>query len=809
MRRSRDMTLAGASRWRGRALATCVVLLASVLPLPDSAHGVIVGWENIGPAGLRVSSIAVPPSCPDTILAAINESEYPFLMRTTDGGASWEAVDDITGGLGDLTFDGSDPMVAYAAGGRIYRSLDAGAHWTPVSGNIHPQCVVVDPYEARRIFVGTGWPRDVHFSPDRGESWIRIGIDPGAPDQSLVSDIATDPSDTNLVYAGSAVWFTDADVPIWRTTDFGESWTGMGPFGEPPTQMTEAQQLYMDPEDPGFILAGAGRRGSGPFYLTADGGVSWLCARVGIEDEGIGDLMIPCLEPWPTNSRTLVATAYGDYPPRCVYVSFNRGGAWQPLVCDLDIWQTTHAAIDASGRVLYSTRYGIKRSIHDGSPDLVVVAKAVNDSAGGNGNGIPEAGETFSLTLTIQNRGDRASATEGTITCDDVFVEILTSTSGFGSLEFGERGESDSPYEIRISPEREDGPIRLTLHVSSGSHDFDCSFYLGARVAVLDDDNNRPYDGDLLEALDANLIGYDVIPTVAYQPITYEAISGYRAIVWTTGDSRRNTISEAEEEILMQYLDAGGALYLNSQDYLYDAGDGMNGVLTDFGRLYLHLVGYLSDIAPTGVLGVDGDAVSDGMYADPLDYPFTNRSDAIFADSLASIIFRSAPSGIMGNSLRYPKEVGAETYRLVFTSFPFEAFPKEGEDPNNQRTLIRRIMEWLVPDGGLVPTGVPAASGADVAAYDLRVASLPNPQTHSAKLVLTSGPRGCSPEIAVYAVDGRLIRELAGQAFQGDGAVSVTWDGCDSDGRRVASGIYFVKVKAGEEEATTRITLLR
>jgi hypothetical protein len=259
----------------------------------------------------------------------------------------------------------------------------------------------------------------------------------------------------------------------------------------------------------------------------------------------------------------------------------------------------------------------------------------------------------------------------------------------------------------------------------------------------------------------------------------------------------------------MQYLDAGGALYLNSQDYLYDAGDGMNGVLTDFGSLYLHLVGYFSDIAPTGVLGVDDDAVSDGMYADPLDYPFTNRSDAIFADSLASIIFRSAPSGIMGNSLRYPKEVGAETYRLVFTSFPFEAFPKEGEDPNNQRTLIRRIMEWLVPDGGLVPTGVPAASGADVAAYDLRVASLPNPHTRGAKLVLTSGPRGCSPEIAVYAVDGRLIRELTGPTFQGDGAVSVTWDGRDSDGRRVASGIYFVKVKAGEEEATTRITLLR
>jgi photosystem II stability/assembly factor-like uncharacterized protein len=731
-------------------------------------------------------------------------------MRTTDGGASWEVVDDVPCCPNELTFDGSDPMVAYAAAcGRVYRSLDAGAHWTSVSGDINARSVVVDPHAPRRIFVGAGWPRDVHFSPDRGESWVRIGIDPGAPDESYVSDIATDPSDTSLVYAGSAVWYTSPDVPVWRTADFGQNWVGLGPLGDPPTQMTEAQQLYMDPEDPEFVLAGAGQRGSGPFYLTTDGGVSWIRARVGIEDEGIGELMIRCLEPSPTDSRTLVATAYRSGSPCCVYMSFNRGGAWRPLVCDPDMWSTTDAAVDASGQVLYSTRDGIERSVHDGWPDLAVVAKVVDDSTGGNGNGTPEAGETFELALELQNRGDRASGVSGTITCDDVFVDIMAGTSDFGALELGACAESDPPYQISVSPEREDGPIRFTLHASSGGHDLDRHFYVGARVAVLDDDNNRSYDEGLLEALDANLIGYDVIPTVAYQTITYETIAGYVAIIWTTGDSRRSTISDAEEEVLMQYLDAGGALYLSSQDYLYDAGGGMNGVLTDFGREYLHLEGYFSDTAPSGVIGVDGDPVSDGVYADPLDYPFTNRSDAISADSLASIILLGAPSGFMGGSLRYPKDAATEGYRLVFTSFPFEAFPEEGEDPNNQRTLIKRIMEWLVPDGGLVPTGVPSADQEDAPGHGLHVASSPNPHSRGAELALTSGPRGCSPAVAIYAVDGRLVRELAGPTFTGDGAVSVTWDGLDSDGKQVASGVYFVRVKAGGEEATTRITLLR
>jgi photosystem II stability/assembly factor-like uncharacterized protein len=784
------------------------MLIASVALAPGGAAAGIVNWENIGPTGVGITAIAVAPSCPDTILVSTT-ADSVYLMRTSDGGTTWQAVNDITCSPTALAFDSQDPMLAYCISCvDVWKSVDAGLHWSPVLQDVSAVSLTVDPYAPRRLFVGTVLPRDLYFSPDAGATWRRIGIDPDAPDFTYVSDVITDPSDTSIVFAGTSLWYTHPDSPVWRTEDFGLSWTPMGPFGEFPAQMTEAEQLGMAHGDPDFVVAGSGGRGFGPFYLTTDGGTNWLPSRIGIDESSANGIEITSLRPWPANPAVLVAAAYehdGHDSARCLYLSFDHAGTWQPLVCDPDMLSSVRLDIDSSGRVLYSTRFGVKRSIHDGVPDVVVHGKVVDDSVGGNGNGIPEAGETSELVLTIQNRGDRAEAVNGTITCDDVFVDILVGTSSFGSLEFGGRGESDPPYEIRLSPEREPGPIRLTLHALSGGHDFDRSLYLGARVAVLDDDNNCSYDEELLEALDANLIGYDVIPTVAYQPITYEAISGYAAVIWTTGDSRESTITEAEEEVLMQYLDAGGALYLNSQNYLHDGG----GALTDFGSQYLHLAGYFNGTAPSGVLGVDGDPVSDGMYAGPLDYPFTNRSDTVFADSLAAVIFTNAPGGIMGNSVRYPKEVGAEAYRLVFTSFPFEAFPAEGEDPNNQRTLIKRIMEWLVPDGGLVPTGVPSASGEDAPRHDLHVASFPNPQTRGAELVLTSGPHGCSPEIAVYAVDGRLIRELACPTFQGDGAVSVTWDGRDSGGKRVASGVYFVKVRAGEEEATTRITLLR
>jgi hypothetical protein len=60
----------------------------------------------------------------------------------------------------------------------------------------------------------------------------------------------------------------------------------------------------------------------------------------------------------------------------------------------------------------------------------------------------------------------------------------------------------------------------------------------------------------------------------------------------------------------------------------------------------------------------------------------------------------------------------------------------------------------------------------------------------------------------VFSVEGRRIRTLVRDRI-GSGLHRVEWDGRDSAGRQVASGIYFLRIHAGDLRETRRIVLLR
>jgi flagellar hook assembly protein FlgD len=62
--------------------------------------------------------------------------------------------------------------------------------------------------------------------------------------------------------------------------------------------------------------------------------------------------------------------------------------------------------------------------------------------------------------------------------------------------------------------------------------------------------------------------------------------------------------------------------------------------------------------------------------------------------------------------------------------------------------------------------------------------------------------------LAVYGVDGRLVRELAGGALA-RGRHVVSWDGTDSRGDSVASGVYFLRLEARGETQVRKALVLR
>ena len=69
-------------------------------------------------------------------------------------------------------------------------------------------------------------------------------------------------------------------------------------------------------------------------------------------------------------------------------------------------------------------------------------------------------------------------------------------------------------------------------------------------------------------------------------------------------------------------------------------------------------------------------------------------------------------------------------------------------------------------------------------------------------------PAAADVTLAVYSVDGRLVRTLV-EGHAGPGPVEVSWDGLDGQGRRVGSGLYFIRLAAGEEVRRGKLVILR
>jgi photosystem II stability/assembly factor-like uncharacterized protein len=85
-------------------------------------------WKGVIEAG--VHGLAVNPTRPELVLAA-----GPGVLRSTDGGSTWEQPLALDEGAGPIAWAPSDPRVAYVVGfdRSLWRSDDFGATWTSVT----------------------------------------------------------------------------------------------------------------------------------------------------------------------------------------------------------------------------------------------------------------------------------------------------------------------------------------------------------------------------------------------------------------------------------------------------------------------------------------------------------------------------------------------------------------------------------------------------------------------------------------------------------------------------------------------------
>ncbi len=69
-------------------------------------------------------------------------------------------------------------------------------------------------------------------------------------------------------------------------------------------------------------------------------------------------------------------------------------------------------------------------------------------------------------------------------------------------------------------------------------------------------------------------------------------------------------------------------------------------------------------------------------------------------------------------------------------------------------------------------------------------------------------PESSHVKLSIYNIKGQEIKKLVNE-FQTAGEYTIKWNGLDKNGLKVASGIYFYKIKAGDFSMFKRMTITR
>ncbi|MBD3336403.1 MAG: T9SS type A sorting domain-containing protein [Candidatus Eisenbacteria bacterium] len=120
---------------------------------------------------------------------------------------------------------------------------------------------------------------------------------------------------------------------------------------------------------------------------------------------------------------------------------------------------------------------------------------------------------------------------------------------------------------------------------------------------------------------------------------------------------------------------------------------------------------------------------------------------------------------------------------------------------------------WFSPAGnGPAELDIRTAGGASgapeiIAGEDgIRLSSYPNPVLGSA-VVQFGLPQAAEVQVGIYDVRGRLVRELIDGVHEA-GVHSVSWDGL-AGGGHAASGVYWIRLTAGESQLSRQIIVTR
>ena len=325
----------------------------------------------------------------------------------------WEDLGLYGGQINAIAIDPVDPNIMFAGayyGDGLFKSTNGGDSWQTVNGfrNELVLSIELDPQNHRTIWVATWWY--IYRSEDGGTTWSRF--DPGDPRNGYYYSVAVDPSDSNIVYIGTAgTYGSDDNARVYKSTDGGATWQETSLRAD-----HNIVDLAINPQNPQEIWAVTGphwiRRGS--IYRSGDGGASWQEINTGLIR---GWFQVVAVSP-QSPASVYVGGEWG------LYYSKDGGTTWSPgdpqyscrgLALDPQDPNTVYTSwIDSAGGVISKSTDGGNRWIDYAVGTLEFLCLAVDPGDrrvlfGGDANQGFYASTDGGETWQTKNQGIRAN----------------------------------------------------------------------------------------------------------------------------------------------------------------------------------------------------------------------------------------------------------------------------------------------------------------------------------------------------------------------------------------------------------------
>ncbi|MBN1827467.1 MAG: choice-of-anchor J domain-containing protein [Candidatus Eisenbacteria bacterium] len=562
----------------------------------------------------------------------------------------------------------------------------------------------------------------------------------------------------------------------------------------------------------------------------------------------------------PMEGATVCVTDDGD-----VHVTGVTGAGGQavlavtPLTAD-----TLHVTVTAHDHLPYEGTAAVFPS----GPYASLTGAAIDDASGGNDNGLPNAGETIDLTLTLANPGtDAATGVTGTLRSDDPWVVVTDSVASFGDLPAGGSAGNASPFVFTLATGAPAGhSCRFDLTIAStsgGPWSGVYSLVVAApriRFAELGVDDQTGGDGDGRaepgESLTLTARFHNYGDDLSEGMIATARSSSSWLVFTDPIASAADIAGGAEANALFDVNIPAGCPDPHFVLVRFDIADGNGYAFAESTLVAIGETGFADDLESGGVDWTHGgsndlwhlspnrthsgnaswyagrqdtsvydpgmnawlDAPSIALDPDPsLSFWLWHEVATYGSDGLYVILTKDAVHDtidwIASGGALAPLVIGNDWmefhYDLSFRGYEAGdevqlTFAVKTDDDED-------IAEGFYIDDVVITGTLAVATGVEMAAGAPRVTELrgasPNPFNPTTTLHFSTAAAG-PVRLAVYDVQGRLVRTLVDRALPA-GAHETVWDGRNGAGTPVASGIYLTRLDAAGEARSSKVVLLR